>query len=275
MPGTSAKAWRTRSRGGRVRRAPTGARPRSGVNTRARAVGEQRGRARARRPRARQRARPRAAARAPARRVQAVGHQHEPRRAQRGRCARACSRISAPASWPAISGRGPSTSRAEAAEHLGEPVERVGVARAVLGVAVQRQVGQHDAEAVGERARRPAPTPCARAARSAAAPAAARRRARGRRRARRRGGGRGAAAWPHRRNRRDRPRALTARRATPCRALRCGARARCAGGARSLGCGAARRRQAAGARARRAKLPRARAARTSSRSCSRTRSTAR
>ena len=38
----------------------------------------------------------------------------------------------------------------EAAEHLGEPVERVGVARAVLGVAVQRQVGEHDAEAVGE-----------------------------------------------------------------------------------------------------------------------------
>ncbi len=38
----------------------------------------------------------------------------------------------------------------EAAEHLGEPVERVGMARAVLGVAVQRQVGQHHAEAVGE-----------------------------------------------------------------------------------------------------------------------------
>ncbi len=38
----------------------------------------------------------------------------------------------------------------EPAEHLGEPVERVGMARAVLGVAVQRQVGEHDAEAVGE-----------------------------------------------------------------------------------------------------------------------------
>ena len=38
----------------------------------------------------------------------------------------------------------------EAGHHLGEPVERVGVARAILGVAVQRQVGEHDAEAVGE-----------------------------------------------------------------------------------------------------------------------------
>jgi hypothetical protein len=38
----------------------------------------------------------------------------------------------------------------EPAEHLGEPVERVGVTRAILGVAVERQVGEHDAEAVGE-----------------------------------------------------------------------------------------------------------------------------
>ena len=36
----------------------------------------------------------------------------------------------------------------EARDHVGEPVRRVGVARALLGVAVQRQVGQHDAEAV-------------------------------------------------------------------------------------------------------------------------------
>ena len=34
--------------------------------------------------------------------------------------------------------------------HLGEPVQRVGVARAVLGVAVQRQVGEDSAVAVGE-----------------------------------------------------------------------------------------------------------------------------
>ena len=39
---------------------------------------------------------------------------------------------------------------AEAGHHLGDPVGRVGVARAVLGVAVQRQVGQHEPEAVGE-----------------------------------------------------------------------------------------------------------------------------
>ena len=38
----------------------------------------------------------------------------------------------------------------ETGEHIGEPVLRVGVVRALLGVAVQRQVGQHDAEAVGE-----------------------------------------------------------------------------------------------------------------------------
>ena len=40
--------------------------------------------------------------------------------------------------------------RGEPGHHLGEPVERVGVVRAILGVAVQRQVRQHDAEAVGE-----------------------------------------------------------------------------------------------------------------------------
>ena len=42
------------------------------------------------------------------------------------------------------------TCRAEAGHHLGEPVGRVRVARAVLGVAVQRQVGQHEPEAVAE-----------------------------------------------------------------------------------------------------------------------------
>ncbi len=36
----------------------------------------------------------------------------------------------------------------EGAKHLGEPVERVGVARVILGVPVQRQVGEHHAEAV-------------------------------------------------------------------------------------------------------------------------------
>jgi len=38
----------------------------------------------------------------------------------------------------------------EPAEHLGEPVERVGMARAILGVPVQREVGKHNPEAVGE-----------------------------------------------------------------------------------------------------------------------------
>ena len=38
----------------------------------------------------------------------------------------------------------------EAPEHFGVPVERVGVARVVLGVAVQWKVGQYDAEAIGE-----------------------------------------------------------------------------------------------------------------------------
>ncbi len=38
----------------------------------------------------------------------------------------------------------------EAAHHLREPVDRVGMARAVLGVAVQRQVGEHDPVALGE-----------------------------------------------------------------------------------------------------------------------------
>ena len=56
----------------------------------------------------------------------------------------------APASWPPTSGRGPHTSAQEAGQHLAEPLRRVRVARAVLGVAVQRQVGQHDAVAVRE-----------------------------------------------------------------------------------------------------------------------------
>jgi len=38
----------------------------------------------------------------------------------------------------------------EAAHHLGEPVDRVGVAGAVLGVAVQREVGYHEPVALGE-----------------------------------------------------------------------------------------------------------------------------
>src|SRR5947209_6517084 len=39
---------------------------------------------------------------------------------------------------------------AEAAEDLGEPCRRVRVTRTVLGVAVKREIGQHDAEAPRE-----------------------------------------------------------------------------------------------------------------------------
>jgi hypothetical protein len=45
---------------------------------------------------------------------------------------------------------GPEHVGGEAGHHIGEPVERVGVARAVLGVPVERQVGEHHAKAVGE-----------------------------------------------------------------------------------------------------------------------------
>jgi len=39
---------------------------------------------------------------------------------------------------------------AEGADDLGEPRARVGMPRAILGVAVQRQVGKHDPVAIGE-----------------------------------------------------------------------------------------------------------------------------
>src|SRR6185295_20288673 len=39
---------------------------------------------------------------------------------------------------------------AERGHHLGKPRERVGVARAVLGVAVEREVGEDEPEAVAE-----------------------------------------------------------------------------------------------------------------------------
>jgi hypothetical protein len=40
---------------------------------------------------------------------------------------------------------------AEARHHIGQPIERVRMPRAVLGVSVQRQVGQHHPEAGGQR----------------------------------------------------------------------------------------------------------------------------
>ena len=102
---------------------------------------------------------------------------------------------------------------AEAGEDVGQPVGRVGVARAVLGVAVSGKVGQHDPEAVGQVADRRLELLVASARPSAAAPAAARCPPRGRRPARRRGGGRGAASS-----------GSLARRAGPGRTRRAGAR---------------------------------------------------
>ena len=91
-------------------------------------------------------------------------------RSARSRAGRRCSAFGISTSRPGVSWRAgdgaqqdqradlvaaderprPAGVAAEAGEHLGEPLRRVGVARAVLGVAVQRQVGQHEPEAVGE-----------------------------------------------------------------------------------------------------------------------------
>jgi Na+-driven multidrug efflux pump len=60
------------------------------------------------------------------------------------------SRISAPDVVAADQRPRPAHLAAEAGDHLGHPVRRVRVPRAVLGVAVQRQVGQHEAEAIGQ-----------------------------------------------------------------------------------------------------------------------------
>ena len=82
--------------------------------------------------------------------VQAVGHQHQPRGP----------RVSAEHGAQEDLGPGAVTSEqrarsehlgGEPAEHLCEPVERVRVARAILGVTVEWQVGEHHAEAIGER----------------------------------------------------------------------------------------------------------------------------
>ena len=204
LPGTSAKRWRKRSARGGVAARATARTPRCGREDGARRRRRAAGRARARPRRARDapgRAQRRGAL---GRRVQAVGHQHEARRAHAGRCATACSRISAPASWPreqraraehlgAEAGRAPRRTSRACRGGAGAPRSR----RAAAGRAARRGSGRRAA-------RRPVPTPCARAGPSAAARAAGRRRARDRRRARRRGGGRGAAASLHRRTRRSR-----------------------------------------------------------------------
>ena len=125
------------------------ARPARGVNTRAGAVGEQAVEAgdggRPARPAARRRAR----ARGLGRRVHAVGHQHQPR----GPRASGEHRLQQHLGAGAVAGEQRARAEhlgGEPAEHLGEPVERVRVSRPVLGVAVQRQVGEHHAKAVGE-----------------------------------------------------------------------------------------------------------------------------
>ena len=64
----------------------------------------------------------------------------------------------APTPCPATARARPARVVQEAGEHLGQPLRRVGVVRTVLAVAVQRQVGQHDAVAVRERRPPPART---------------------------------------------------------------------------------------------------------------------
>jgi len=82
--------------------------------------------------------------------VHTVVHQHQPRRAH----AAGAHGVQQDLGAGVVAGdqrpRSEHLAR-EAAEHLGEPVERVRVAGVILGVAVQRQVGQDDAKAVGER----------------------------------------------------------------------------------------------------------------------------
>ena len=151
MPPTSAKAWRTRSRGLGFAARASACTPRSGRNA-ARAPWESSA-VEARAPRRARATTPPRRARAAAlgRAVQAVGISDEPRRARaRARCVPRAAGSPRRARARATSGRGAADLVAEPGHHVGEPVERVGVARAVLGVAVQRQVGQHDAEAVGE-----------------------------------------------------------------------------------------------------------------------------
>ena len=90
-----------------------------------------------------------ARARTGGRGVHAVGHQHQPR----GPGAPAEHGLQQDLRAGGVAGEQrprPEHLGGEPAEHLGEPVERVGIARPVLGVAVERQVGEHHAEAVGE-----------------------------------------------------------------------------------------------------------------------------
>ena len=125
--------------------------------------------------------------------VHRVGHQHQPPGRQLARDDGAQedqrARLVAAHERPR-----PAHVAAEARHHLRHPVRRVGMVGAVLGVAVQRQVREHEPEAVARAPPPAAPTRGARAASSAAARAGVPCRPRGRRPACRRGGGRGAAS---------------------------------------------------------------------------------
>ena len=138
LPGTSANAWRTRSAAAgfaRALRADRRARAEHGARRRARARASTPGS----QPRRRRRTRNAARAGRPRRAGRAAGWASaRSATGAQSALATARSRISAPASCPAISGRGAEHLRGEAGHHVGEPVERVGVARPVLGVAVQR-----------------------------------------------------------------------------------------------------------------------------------------
>ena len=141
--------WRGgRGRARRARRWRSAGRRGSGAG-RARRRGRAAGRSRGRRRRGR---RPAPARSSPLRAgwCACARHQHQPRRLSRP-SAIARSASSAPTSWPATSGRGPHVSCRKPASTSVSHSRRVRMLRAVLGVAVQRQVGQHDAIAVRER----------------------------------------------------------------------------------------------------------------------------
>ena len=193
LPPTSANAWRTRSRAAGSRaRAERARRARAGSAARApwhqRAV-EARHAADARAARQR-----RHVAASLGGRCRRLGISTSRAGRSGAELERAQQDLARRAPWPPTSGRGPRDLDAEAGDDLGQPVERVGVARAVLGVAVQRQVGEHDAVAVREALDERLNSRWLSSAECQGQPPG-RCPSRGRRRARRRGGGRGAASW--------------------------------------------------------------------------------
>ena len=148
LPPTSASAWRTRSRAAGLERALSRT-PRVGPQRDARAV-RQRAVEAGHRADARD-APPARPTCGPRRRGGAAASACRMSRAGACAAARRARRTSSRAELVAADERPRAADvRAEAGDDLGQPVRRVRVARAVLGVAVQRQVGQHDAVAVLE-----------------------------------------------------------------------------------------------------------------------------